>query len=340
VTDHLGTPRTVLDQTGSLTNATRHDYLPFGEELTIGVRATSLGYSIGDGVRQQFTSKERDVETGLDYFEARYYSPTQGRFISVDPIFFQKEMLIDPQRYNHYAYVRNNPLKYVDPKGEAIELMGDEAHRNEILEQLQKAVGAKAGSLLYINQVTDKSGKVRYFVGVKGTIEDFGKINGLAAGIGAIIRDQRVAKVSMAAEGETVSGYKPNEKVVITVGDEFRIDPRPRWTSPTPGWTFVSEYGETSTFFLDANAKQPHIPGWLMENNQGAWDVAASDVLAHELGEVAANWGLIVGDSNHISVWFENEARRLRNPNAKLRTGHSQFADAVPGNWKLGIKIP
>jgi hypothetical protein len=106
------------------------------------------------------------------------------------------------------------------------------------------------------------------------------------------------------------------------------------------GVTFVSGYGETSTFFLDPRAKQPHIPGFLMENNQGAWDVAASDVLAHELGEVAANWGLIVGDSNHISVAFENDARRLRNPNAKLRTGHSEFADAVPGNWKLVIKIP
>lgn len=59
----------------------RHDYLPFGEELFAGTggRTVALGYA-GDGVRQQFTLKERDIETGLDYF----LSSTQGRFTSPD----------------------------------------------------------------------------------------------------------------------------------------------------------------------------------------------------------------------------------------------------------------
>ena len=43
------------------------------------------GYNATDGVRQKFTSKERDIETELDYFEARYYSSMQGRFTGVDP---------------------------------------------------------------------------------------------------------------------------------------------------------------------------------------------------------------------------------------------------------------
>jgi len=86
VTDQLGTPRMILDKTGSLANLKRHDYLPFGEELTTqGLRNTMPGYS-GDSIRQQFTQKERDNETGLDYFLARYYSSTQGRFTSVDPV--------------------------------------------------------------------------------------------------------------------------------------------------------------------------------------------------------------------------------------------------------------
>jgi YD repeat-containing protein len=78
VPDHLGSPRIVLDQTGSLVNVKRHDYLPFGEELFAGTggRTIAQGYS-ADGIRQQFTSKERDTETGLDYFLARYYSSTQ-----------------------------------------------------------------------------------------------------------------------------------------------------------------------------------------------------------------------------------------------------------------------
>ncbi len=86
VTDHLGTPRIIIDKTGSLANVKRHDYLPFGEELLSGIggRSPSLGYGTGDGVRPQFTQKERDNETGLDYFLARYYSSTQGRFTSPD----------------------------------------------------------------------------------------------------------------------------------------------------------------------------------------------------------------------------------------------------------------
>ena len=137
VPDHLGTPRIILDQTGSLANVKRHDYLPFGEELFAGMggRTVAQGYA-GDGVRQQFTSKERDVETGLDYFLARYYSPMQGRFTSPDefaggpdelfyfaddaaanPTFYAD--LTNPQSLNKYQYSFNNPLRYVDPDGHA-----------------------------------------------------------------------------------------------------------------------------------------------------------------------------------------------------------------------------
>src|SRR5205807_2146027 len=76
VTDQLGTPRITLDQTGNFSGVTRHDYLPFGEELgvNIGGRTAQQGYGSGDGVRHHFTSKERDGETGLDYFGARYFA--------------------------------------------------------------------------------------------------------------------------------------------------------------------------------------------------------------------------------------------------------------------------
>ncbi|HKY30179.1 MAG TPA: PA14 domain-containing protein, partial [Pyrinomonadaceae bacterium] len=334
VADQLGTPRIILDKTGSLASTRRHDYSPFGEELYAGMggRTTALGYT-ADTIRQKFTSKERDNETQLDYFLARYYSSTQGRFTSVDPIFFQKEMLIDPQRYNRYSYVRNNPLKYIDPEGQAIELLGDEEHRKAILEQLQKAVGQKAGALLYENKITDKNGNTRYFVGISGKAGDFAKINSLAAGFAAVIGDRRVAKLSIVAEDTKVQGYSSNQKALITAKDTH-------WVDPNPAITFPSSYGETTTYLLDPKVKYPHLPYLLMEDFKGAWDVAPSDVLAHEIGHVAAEWGLIVGDHKHISVAFENEARRLRDPNAKLRTGHSEPGDARRENWKLGIKIP
>jgi RHS repeat-associated protein len=118
VPDHLGTPRIILDQTGSLANVKRHDYLPFGEELSAGTggRTAAMGYVVGDGVRQQFTAQERDAETGLDYFQARHYASIQGRFTAVDPL-IASASYGDPQSWNRYTYGLNNPLKYIDPTG-------------------------------------------------------------------------------------------------------------------------------------------------------------------------------------------------------------------------------
>ncbi len=98
----------------------RHDYLPFGEELGAGTggRTTAQGYTNSDGVRQQFTQKERDNETGLDFFEARYYGSTQGRFTSPDPLCAPASAHPrSPQSWNLYAYVLNSPLKFIDPDG-------------------------------------------------------------------------------------------------------------------------------------------------------------------------------------------------------------------------------
>jgi RHS repeat-associated protein len=71
----------------------------------------------------RFTGKERDAETGLDYFESRYFSSAQGRFTSPDSMIMKKEWYADPQRWNHYAYVRNNPLRYIDPNGEDLTIV-------------------------------------------------------------------------------------------------------------------------------------------------------------------------------------------------------------------------
>jgi RHS repeat-associated protein len=118
ITDHLGTPRMVLDQTGALSNMTRHDYLPFGEELfapTSG-RSAAQGYSGSDSLRQQFTSQERDIETSLDYFFARPYSSVQGRFLGPDPLLTSAKRG-QPQSWNRYTYGLDSPGVYIDPLG-------------------------------------------------------------------------------------------------------------------------------------------------------------------------------------------------------------------------------
>ena len=65
----------------------------------------------------RFTGKERDAESGNDYFGARYYASSMGRFSSPDPQGNSYADFSNPQSWNMYAYVMNNPLKYTDPTG-------------------------------------------------------------------------------------------------------------------------------------------------------------------------------------------------------------------------------
>lgn len=120
--DHLGSTRLITDGSGIIKK--RFDYLPFGEEIlsTYGGRTDAMGYNDGgtvgvtDKQRLKFTSKERDAETGLDYFGARYFSSAQGRFTSPDEPFADQH-LENPQSWNLYGYTTNNPLRYVDTDG-------------------------------------------------------------------------------------------------------------------------------------------------------------------------------------------------------------------------------
>lgn len=121
-TDHLGTTRVLTDGNGQV--VLRQDYLAFGDttpSTTARVNVTGYGQALD---RIQFTGKERDSETGLDWFGMRYMSSAQGRFTSPDKP-FADQTPHDPQSWNLYSYTRNNPLKYVDRTGEAIETAWD-----------------------------------------------------------------------------------------------------------------------------------------------------------------------------------------------------------------------
>jgi RHS repeat-associated protein len=110
--DHLGSPRMVTDESTALRLAT-HDFFPFGSDTSD---------STTDGQRLRFTGHERDLGigaegAGLDYMHARYYTAAWGRFLSVDPSMDLKKTLPNPQMWNRYAYVLNNPTRYTDPDG-------------------------------------------------------------------------------------------------------------------------------------------------------------------------------------------------------------------------------
>ena len=85
----------------------RHDFLPFGEELAPPSPPAD---------KKLFTGQERDFETGQDYFNARQLRPDLGRFLTPDPIALLP-VPFDSQALNAYAYVLNNPLKFIDQDG-------------------------------------------------------------------------------------------------------------------------------------------------------------------------------------------------------------------------------
>ena len=122
--DSLGSTRVVtgdgIDGTAPVV-LSRHDYLPFGQEIepSRGNRNAVSGYTadLADGPTQKFTGKERDSESRLDYFGARYFGGAGGRFTSVDPENAGADP-IDPQSWNGYSYVLNMPLNLIDPTGE------------------------------------------------------------------------------------------------------------------------------------------------------------------------------------------------------------------------------
>ena len=115
VQDQLGSTRMEIGLTGNLADVTRHDYLPFGEELA-GAMRVGNGYGGATNTKQKFTGYERDSETGLDFAQARYMSSVQGRFTSVDPDGIGAA-ITEPQSWNGYSYVGNRPTTLTDPDG-------------------------------------------------------------------------------------------------------------------------------------------------------------------------------------------------------------------------------
>src|SRR3989338_802231 len=104
IEDHLSSASLIV-KGGTIVQ--KLDYYQYGTER-VNEKTTSFG------ARHTFTDKEKDTESGLQYFGARYYRPTIGRFTQIDPL---EGNIFDPQSLNRYAYSRNNPIVYLFPDG-------------------------------------------------------------------------------------------------------------------------------------------------------------------------------------------------------------------------------
>ncbi len=114
--DLQGSPRAITNNAGVVTS--RRDYAPFGEDLAagIGLRASGQGYSQPNGVRQKFAGMENDDATGMSHTLWRRYDNLSARWTTPDP-YAGSLNIRDPQTFNRYSYVENDPVNQVDQLG-------------------------------------------------------------------------------------------------------------------------------------------------------------------------------------------------------------------------------
>ncbi len=159
-------------------------------------------------VRSRCTGKERDAESGNDYFGARYYASSMGRFMSPDwsakvmPVPYAK--LGDPQTLNLYAYVGNNPLSRTDPTGHYDDKCGGGDKKCEKgLDKFDKQTA---------KDLKSKDPKVRAAAAVWGTRGDHN-------GIGV----KFVTQQQMDADAHTAPGYKTDAMVTPGVTADHKL---------------------------------------------------------------------------------------------------------------------
>jgi len=102
--DHLGSSSVMTDATG--VQVENYTYTAYGRERANG--------AVAPDATHRFTGQVFDNDTGLYYYRARYYDPELARFVQPDTVV---PSLWNPQSWNRYSYVFNNPLKYTDPTG-------------------------------------------------------------------------------------------------------------------------------------------------------------------------------------------------------------------------------
>jgi RHS repeat-associated protein len=179
--DHLGTSRIVSNATGTVQDDS--DFYPFGMERP---------YLSSSGNNYKFTGQERDSESGLDNFKARFDSSSLGRFMSPDPLGWlvwhrrsdsqerQFEAYIsDPKNLNLYTYARNNPLVYIDPTG-LYTCNGTEEQCADVERALDKAREALSTGKLSPKKRKDLQEVVEFYGAAgdssDGVVVQFGKV--------------------------------------------------------------------------------------------------------------------------------------------------------------------
>ncbi|MCW5961544.1 MAG: hypothetical protein KIS76_15380 [Pyrinomonadaceae bacterium] len=299
--DHLGSPRITTDRDGKVFS--RRDFMPFGEEITAAqTPQRSINQNYGeDGIRQKFTSYERDFETELDFAQARMYSSKLGRFASSDPVFLTIERIRDPQRLQLYVYSRNNPLKFIDPDGKDVVISGsDEGKARKKYEVILKGLKSKDRKKVsfFVGEGKDGYKTGEFYVLVdkdhKSKSENFNALQSAANN-----RDELV-KTTVLAVGDSYSvayySDKEDKKVLVTASTGFNV-------SDFEGYTLFQARGEDV-----GNLSSGPYNEILINGEQSDVEIAAT--FFHELSAhvLLGDYGRNVPNGVHTQECAENWA--------------------------------
>jgi RHS repeat-associated protein len=210
--DHLGTHSLITDANGDMPPQEESDYYPYGGEIPI---------SGSDANHYKFTGKERDTESGLDEFGARYYGSSLGRFMTPDwaskPEAVPYSSLSDPQTLNLYGYMRNNPLGGTDKDGHC----GGLTCPNVTVT----ATPATQPAPVHTTTVTDTQGNQHTVTGPNADIHFVVSTNGTpAAGVKVTETNQSTTQAgtqtvkSESIEGKTTSNSSGGYKDTVGAG--------------------------------------------------------------------------------------------------------------------------
>jgi RHS repeat-associated protein len=298
--DPLGTRRVQLaaggtNPSGGSAAGTVEEYClsqPFGDALDCynpsGAPATA-----DDATEHHFTGKERDTESGNDYFGARYYASSMGRFLSPDwsakvmPVPYAK--LDNPQSLNLYAYVGNNPLNRTDPTGhyEAgcasdVKKCSDQVQKLD--KQLQAALKSKDPNIVKAAQaygkLGDKNGvNVTFMNVVDPKNANVTGTTSAQAGTGGITVDQATGKVQQATQVNLQAGMSGSQLQETAVHEGVHVEDRAN---------FINTIQMTPYSFnqnLNISGRQSEMNAYGVENSwrqaNGMPTIDINDQLSH-----------------------------------------------------------
>lgn len=257
------------------------------------------------------TQKERDVETGLDYFEARYYASTQGRFTSVDPLLASAKRR-NPQTWNRYTYGMNNPLRFTDPDGEdAVDENDLEVRRTTTTTEVIVQDQDRRGNIIQQAKVTVTETKTE-FLNADGQVDS--SVDPITVTTATAVNTGNGAREYSLDQLKTMANVAQN---VVAVSREKLFDPTiALGVANTETRLGTSPPGETAAH------KQPNINPMQLSATSGT--TATTDLRSNIAGSIdvfnrssastnTLNQRLQAYNNESIKVAYANKAERQIN---------------------------